>query len=410
MTRATSPTPDNPGMPDALRGASDFSLMLGGPLYQFWRRTRLSGDALELLHRRAVVLMTLTWLPLLLLSLLAGHAWSRSPGELTFLRDIEMHVRLLVALPLLLAAELIVHRWTYAGIAQFVTNKLIPDTAQQQFEDAVASAMRLRNSIGMEVLLLLLVYAVGIAFLSQIHFKIEIDSWYGSTTADGTFLVSVAGWWAALVSLPIFQFISLRWFYRIFIWGRLLFQLSRINLCLVPTHPDRCGGIGFLSTISQGFAPIMLAQSALVSGLIADRILFKGAHLSEFTMEIAGLLGLLWISIFGPMFFFVPLMARAKLRGLHEYSDLAHRYTREFNAKWLGNHTPPDEPLLGNPDIQTLADLGTGFEFVDGMRWVPITWRSLGQLILITLLPIAPLLLTMFPLDELLERLFGVLF
>lgn len=410
MTTRPAPESNAPEIPNALRAASDFSLMLGGPLYQLWRRTRMSGDALELLHRRTIVLMVLTWLPLLLLSMVGGHAWSGTRGELTFLRDIEMHVRLLVALPLLLAAEIIVHRWTYAGINQFASNKLIPESAQQRFDEAVASAMRLRNSVGMEVTLLLLVFGVGLTLLSQIHFKIDIDSWYGSRLADGEFSVSLAGGWAALVSLPIFQFISLRWFYRIFIWGRLLFQLSRIDLSLVPTHPDRCGGIGFLSSISQGFAPIMLAQSTLVAGMIADRIFFEGAHLTDFTMEIFGLLGLLWIAMFGPMFFFMPRMARAKLAGLQQYGTLAHRYTREFNAKWLGSRPQPDEPLLGNPDFSGLADLGAGFEVVNNMRWVPITWHSLGQLIIITLLPMAPLMLTMFPLNELLKRLFGVLF
>jgi len=46
----------------------DFSLVLGGPLYQLWRWSRLSGDALELLRRRVFVLTVVAWAPLLLLS------------------------------------------------------------------------------------------------------------------------------------------------------------------------------------------------------------------------------------------------------------------------------------------------------------------------------------------------------
>lgn len=406
------PTPDStaPAMPDELRAASDFSLMQGGPLYQLWRRTRLSGDALELLHRRALLLMALTWLPLLLLSMLGGHAWSYSPGELTFLRDLEMHVRLLVALPLLLWAELVVHRWTYSGVIQFLTNGLIPEESRAQFDAAIVSAMRLRNSVAMEVVLLLLVYGIGFVYLSQFHFNTGLASWYGSSS-NGAFSFSTAGWWAALVSLPVFQFISLRWFYRLFIWGRLLFQVSRIKLQLMPVHPDRCGGIGFLSTISQGFAPVLLAQSTLLSGMIADRIFFAGARLPDFAVEIVGLVAFMMIAIFGPLFFFTTSMAKAKLAGLHEYSGLAQRYVREFDAKWLhSSYAPPHEPLMGSADFQSLADLGGSFEIVDGMRWVPITWRSMGQLLGIMMLPLAPLPLTMFPLDELLRRLVGILF
>ena len=35
-----------------LEATPDFSLVLGGPLFQLFRRAHLSGDALELMHRR----------------------------------------------------------------------------------------------------------------------------------------------------------------------------------------------------------------------------------------------------------------------------------------------------------------------------------------------------------------------
>src|SRR5450755_4581872 len=87
------------------REGEDFSLVLGGPLFQLWRRTRLSGSHLELLRRRVIVMVLLTWMPLLLLSVVEGHAWSGSLA-LPFIVDVEQHLRLLVALPLLIVAEL----------------------------------------------------------------------------------------------------------------------------------------------------------------------------------------------------------------------------------------------------------------------------------------------------------------
>ena len=89
--------------------AQDFSLVLGGPLYQLWRRTSLAGDALQLLHRRLAVIVLLAWVPLLLLSLAEGNAWG-ARVRLPFLHDVEIHVRLLFALPLLIVAELVVHK------------------------------------------------------------------------------------------------------------------------------------------------------------------------------------------------------------------------------------------------------------------------------------------------------------
>jgi hypothetical protein len=56
---------------------ADFSLALGGPLFQLYRRPYLSGDALELVRRRVVVIMAIAWLPLLVLSMIGGHVLER---------------------------------------------------------------------------------------------------------------------------------------------------------------------------------------------------------------------------------------------------------------------------------------------------------------------------------------------
>jgi hypothetical protein len=65
---------------------------------------------------------------------------------------------------------------------------------------------------------------------------------------------------------------------------------------------------------------------------------------------------------------------------------------------------------VGSADIQSLADLGNAFEIVRSMRVVAFTRDTLIQLFVITAFPIAPLLLTLIPLDELLLRLVKILF
>ena len=94
---------------DVLRDPQDFSLVLGGPLFQLLRRSHLSGDALELLQQRILVITLLAWLPLLVLSALEGQALGGS-AAIPFLLDVDVHVRFLVALPLLIVAELVVHQ------------------------------------------------------------------------------------------------------------------------------------------------------------------------------------------------------------------------------------------------------------------------------------------------------------
>jgi hypothetical protein len=386
----------------------DFSLVLGGPLYQIWRRLRLSGDTLQLLGRRVVVLVLLAWVPLLVLSIADGHAWGGSVKP-TFLRDIETHVRLLFALPLLIVAELLVHQRMRPVVGQFLTAGLIPDAARAKFDAAIASALRLRNSVLAEVLLLAFVYFVGVGLIWRTQVALDVASWYG-VAVDGKSQPSPAGWWLRCVSLPLFQFLLLRWYFRLFIWARFLWYVSRINLELMPTHPDRCCGLGFLSLVSQAFSPVLLAQGAVLAGIMAGRIFYAGAKLPEFKLEIGGLVSVMVFAILGPLLVFSTKLAAAKRAGLLEYGALAQRYVGAFEHKWLRGGAPSEEPLIGNADIQSLADLGNCFTVVEGMRWVPFTLQTVLQLALVTLLPVAPLILTMIPLEELFDRLLKIVF
>jgi hypothetical protein len=391
-----------------LQEPPDFSLVLGGPLYQLWRRTRLAGDTLDLLRRRIVIVVLLAWGPLLLLSVVEGHAWFGNV-VLPFLCDIDIHLRLLLAVPLLILAELIVHQRMRGVMGQFLSRGLIPDAARSNFNATIAAAMRLRNSVAAEVFIIAFVYVVGVGFVWRTHFAADVTSWHG-VGAGRTFQPSLAGWWLGCVSLPIFQFLLLRWYFRLFVWARFLWQVSRLGLSFMPMHPDRCGGLSFLAMVSQAFAPVLLAQGVVLAGTIANKIFFAGANLPAFKLEIIGLVTVMVFAILGPMLVFVPQLAAARRKGLREYGVLAARYAREFHQKWVLGGARADEPLLGSGDIQSFADLGTSYAVVKEMKVAPFNLQSVLRLAVITLLPVAPLLLTMIPLEQLLERLLKVVF
>jgi len=402
----STPTPaaDEPRSGDQ----ADFSLVLGGPLYQLWRRTRLTGDALQLTRRRVVVLTLFAWAPLLALSVAEGHAWGDSVA-LPFLRDVEMHVRLLLALPLLVVAELVVHQRMRPVVRQFLDRDLIPDASRPQFDAAVASAMRLRNSVLAECLLIALVYGVGVLVVFRTQIALDTPTWY-RVPVGGTWRPTPAGWWLACVSVPVLQFLLLRWYFRMLVWARFLWHVSRIGLALLPTHPDRCGGLGFLAGVVPAFAPVLVAQGVLIAGTIASKIFYAGASLPEFKVELIGIVALMVFAILGPMLVFGPALEAAKRAGLREYGTLAQQYVREFDRKWLRGGAPADEPLIGSADIQSLADLGNRFEVVKGMRFAPFTLQAVLQLAVASLLPVAPLLLTMVSLEELLVRMLQAVF
>jgi len=386
----------------------DFSLVLGGPLYQLWRRTRLAGDALQLIHRRIVWLTLLAWAPPLALSIAEGHAWGGSVA-LPFLRDVETHVRLLLALPLLIVAELVVHLRMRPVVGQFRDRGLIPSAARSQFDAAIASAMRLRNSVLAEVLLIAFVYGVGVLVIWRTQSALDAPTWY-RLPVEGRWRPTLAGWWLGCVSLPVFQFLLLRWYFRLFVWARFLWQASRIDLALLPTHPDRCGGLGFLAGVVPAFAPVLAAQGVVLAGTIASKIFYAGASLPEFKVELIGIVAVMVFAVLGPLLVFAPRLGAAKRAGLREYGTLAQWYGREFDRKWLRGGAPADEPLIGSADIQSLADLGNSFEVVRGMRLVPFTLQDVLQLAVASLLPVVPLLLTMISLEDLLVRLLQAVF
>jgi hypothetical protein len=212
------------------------------------------------------------------------------------------------------------------------------------------------------------------------------------------------------VSIPIFQFLLFRWYFRMFIWARFLWQVSRINLCLVPTHPDRAGGLGFLSNTIYAFIPLLIAHGAMLAGLIAGRIFHLGAKLTDFKFEVLVLIIFLLCLVQGPLLVFAPQLAQVKRTGRREYGTLAERYVREFDNKWLRGGAPVGEPLIGSADIQSLADLGNSLAVVQSMRVALFSKESILLFAGAIIAPMVPLALTMMPLDELLTKLFGILF
>lgn len=392
---------------DLLREPTDFSIVQGGPLFQLLRRTHLSGDDLELMRLRIIVISMLAWLPLLVLSALEGKAFGGNVA-VPFLLDVEVHVRFLLALPLLIGMELVVHRRMRFVVQQFLERHLIPESAMKRFDAAIASAYRLRNSMLAEVLLIALVYVAGFLIWRQ-QYQLDTATWYTSPTVEGLKL-SQTGIWFVWVSLPIFQFLLVRWFFRMFIWARFLWQVSRIDLSLIPTHPDRVGGLGFLSNTVYAFIPLALMAGVILSGSLANRIFHLGAKLPQFQIEIATYVVIVLFVVLLPLMVFAPQLAQAKRVGIREYGTLAERYVREFDAKWLRGGAPADEQFVGTGDIQSLADLANSYEVVKTMRIVPVTREAILRLVVATLVPIAPLALTMMPLEELLKLLFGKLF
>ncbi|HYL57439.1 MAG TPA: hypothetical protein VEU51_01110 [Candidatus Acidoferrales bacterium] len=352
--------------------------------------------------RTAIVLAAATWLPLLVLSIVEGLAVGGA--SIPFLYDIAAHTRFLVAVPILVLAEIPIGRRLRGIARQFLNAGLVPESERKQFASYAVDTVRFHDSRLAEIALLAVTYTMAYVIFSQTSFQ-SGSTWY-HPSASG---FSVAGYYYAFIAVPIFQFLLYRWAFRMFVWARLLWQISNLDLSLTPTHPDGAGGLGFLGKGTIPFGVILFAMSSVVSASIASRILFDGAKLEQFEFIYAALILSALIVFAGPLLVFAPKLFRLKQEGLLRYGELASEYTQLFDRKWVGRIDGAEEPLLGSGDIQSLADLGNSYELVRKMRVVPIELSDFIAIALPGVIPALPLAATVMPVSEILKQILRLL-
>jgi hypothetical protein len=384
---------------ESLQEPPIFSLVLEGPLHRMLRWAHLSGSAPQLLSSLAAISILLCWLPLAVLSLVQAHLLGGI--KLSFARDIETHVRFLISLPLLILTEMLVRQRIRDVARNFVERKVVTPEELPKFYAALNSAARIHNSFVTEIALLVFVFTAG-TWVWRHQLAPDLASWYASSQG-GQVHLTMAGYWLAFVSVPVFQFILLRWYLQFLTYFWVLFQVSRLKLYLPALHPDRPAGLAFVAEYTVAFAPLLFAQSAVFAAQIADRILYNGESLLASEMTIVGLVILPIAAVLAPLLSFTLQLIRAKRQGLAKYGAFASSYVLDFSEKWLEGRTT-DEPALASGDIQSLADLGNSFAVARAMRPVPIGADDIVLLLVVTIVPFLPLLLTIMPLDKLLEQ------
>jgi hypothetical protein len=352
------------------------------------------------------MICAVTWLPLLLLSLFEGHILAGAVQK-PFLRDIEAHIQFLVALPLLLAAETLIHQKLDPRIKNFLTRNIIREADLPKFQAAIKSAHRMRDSVLVELILIVFFYSLGL-LIYRGGLVTTSSAW--NLIADGTVRsFTLAGYWMAFVSIPIFQFFLIRWYLRILNWFLFLWRISKLDLNLIATHADRSAGIGFLSKTAYAFVYFLLAHGALLSAYVANQVMNNGENLMSFKLVAAAFVALFLVMVFGPLTVFTPKLIAAKWQGGGIYGNLISRYIQDFQRKWIDDHNPDSEELLGTSDIQSLADIGNSFSVIDQMRIVPFSYYDVIYLAAVTLVPLLPLFLFIFSLEELLDKLLEIL-
>jgi hypothetical protein len=374
----------------------DFSIVMGGPIYDFLLSHGYLRFALPNLVRRIVFVVALTWLPLLLLSLKGGLAFGHRV-VVPLLFDLSVYGRFLLGLPLLMSAEVIVDPSIRVAVGEFVDAHLVPDEELPAFQAVLARTRKLRDSWIPEVTLLVLAFFP--VFLFQRDWTIgAVSSWH--TLGRG---LTAAGWWYALFSSPLLRFVLYRWLFRYFIWALLLWRIGRLRLSLLPTHPDHAAGLNFLGIAQKNFGILFCALGCAFAGRMANTMVFENAPVTSFKMLMTGFLVLFVIVGLLPLMLLAPKLREVRRAGLLEYGRLANSYSASFDKKWVHNREAPSERLLGSADIRSLADMGNSFALVDAMSIAPITKRLILQLVGLTILPLIPVIVLGTPTPELIH-------
>jgi hypothetical protein len=365
-------------------------LFSGGPPTRLYGWLRLHSHAEKRPMSLAFGAALVCWLPPALLAAAQGDLIG-SQGAGPYLHDIAVHARYLIAVPLLISATPACVS-TLGMLAQhFWDAGLVIEGDQEGFDAAMSSTRRLRDAVAMEIAAIAAAYAVVVATFFSVE-PAQLPAWYmGAHGSAKNF--SPGAWWNVFVSLPLLLILVFGWLWRMFLWARFLWLISRLNLRLLPAHPDRAAGLRFVGYSVNAQAPFAVALSVIAAGMIANHLVHDAAALLSYKYVVIGLAVFVVVLVVAPLLAFSGKLLAAWDRGVLDYGALANRVGREFERYWIECRGDFASNSLHGQLSSAAARMGTLSSNVHAMRLIPVDSRSVILLVVMTLLPFIPLVL-----------------
>ena len=340
---------------------------------------------------RAIVLTAVAWVPLAFLCAIQGMASIKS-----FLSDFGVQSRCLVVIPLMILAEPPLRARLSFVARHFAEERLISEDERARFDSALGTSERLRDSKLARVLIAIVAYCLTLGLVVPMLSPAVSMSWGVGT--EGWRSLSVAGTWAVLVTAPVLLYLQLLWIWRQLLWTWFLHIASKLTLRLVASHPDHVGGLGFLSNSLRGQIPFSFAIGVSAAGGVANRVIHRGQSPLEFKLVLVVVIVTVVIFCVGPLASFFGVLLRLKRRGLIAYGSLATAMGHEFEAKW-GQTSEVTQGSLGVQDFSATTDLYSVVANVHGLRPFPFGVQDVSSIIVASLVPGLPIVLSVVPFD-----------
>ncbi len=350
--------------------------------------------------RRALALALFTWAPIAVWAAIAQRAL---PGAVTsepLFQHFGVTVRCLVAIPLLVIAEGVAHAMTTRLVPHFVRSGLVRDADRERFCAILEGVARLRDR-SLPWILIGSAVAAWLLLGPPTGDQHEL-SWAADSDAPTHF--GFGGIWFLYVVRPIFVALVLAWLWRLFLFFMLMSRIAKLDLELVPTHPDRAGGLGFLETLPSVFSAVVLAASAVLASRWAHDVVYHGMDVQSLRLPGIVFVVSMLLLFLAPLLPFGSKLRAAKRKALLDYGALVGRHGRGVEQRWIRGESV-DDALLAAPEIGPVADTVALYEAVSRMRTVPIGRPTLLMIVLPALLPLLAVFAIQVPIKEILKKL-----
>ncbi len=258
-----------------------------------------------------------------------------------------VHVRCLVAIPLLVIGEALAQQVVPLCFAQFVRTGIVDEALVPRFREVIRAGKRLR------------------------------DRTYPWVMIGGL----VAVWTVTVLVSP--------------------------NPDEIAWTGDR---LGFLARLPAVFAPFTFAVSSVVAASWAHLVAYHATPVPSLYIQMVLLALVLIVLVAVPLLCFTSLLLRTKKVAMLDCGALLAEHGRKVQRRWLaGERSLDDDTMLNAPELGATADTQTLYESVTKIRPVIVNKSALLAIAVPAALPMLLLVAGQYPVKATLLKLLAVL-